>query len=188
MIQMVFLSPKCGESDVFSPTGRRGFRRLHTAGARFGFSPGRAKRSARASRAGIRLRGGRTRRKKPTVSSFLPIILFPSGAPRARFIVVPLSGFHPLAVATGMGWLPPQRVEISLLAAPEKWAAILSRNAPLRASARPYLRQQMPQIFGQTLYCLLSLRRKRGDSQEGRNLRCLPSSRAAASVHASNRP
>ena len=137
---------------------------------------------------GVRLRGGRTRRKKPTVSSFLPIILFPSGAPRARFIVVPLSGFHPLAVATGMGWLPPQRVEISLLAAPEKWAAILSRNAPLRASARPYLRQQMPQIFGQTLYCLLSLRRKRGDSQEGRNLRCLPSSRAAASVHASNRP
>ena len=28
---------------------------------------------------------------------------------------------------------------------------------------------------------------KRGDSQEGRNRRCLPSSRAAASVHASNR-
>ena len=58
---------------------------------------------------------------------------------------------------------------ISLLAAFEKWAAILWRNALLRASARPYLRQQMPQIFGQTPNCPL-FRRKRGDSQEGRKL------------------
>ena len=64
----------------------------------------------------------------------------------------------------------PEGRGISLLAAFEKWAAILWRNAPLRASARPYLRQQMPQIFGQKLWCLLLLRRKRGDSQEGRKL------------------
>ena len=63
----------------------------------------------------------------------------------------------------------PEGRGISLLAAFEKWAAILWRNALLRASARPYLRQQMPQIFGQKLWCLLLLRRKRDDSQEGRN-------------------
>ena len=39
----------------------------------------------------------------------------------------------------------------------------------LARAARPYLRQQMPQIFGQMLTCLLSPKRKRGDSQEGRN-------------------
>ena len=64
----------------------------------------------------------------------------------------------------------PEGRGISLLAAFEKWAAILWRNALLRASARPYLRQQMPQIFGQTPNYLLPLRRKRGDSQEGRKL------------------
>ena len=35
--------------------------------------------------------------------------------------------------------------------------------------ARPYLRQQMPQIFGQIPIYLLLPKRKRGDSQEGRN-------------------
>ena len=82
---------------------------LRATGARFGFSPDKAKRDARASRAGIRLRGGRTRRKKPAVSSFLPIIYFPSGAPRARFIVVPQNSCHPPAKAIGMVWLPPQK-------------------------------------------------------------------------------
>ena len=39
----------------------------------------------------------------------------------------------------------------------------------LARAARPYLRQQMPPIFGQMLTCLLLPQRKRGDSQEGRN-------------------
>ena len=39
----------------------------------------------------------------------------------------------------------------------------------LARAARPYLRQQMPRIFGQMLTCLLLPKRKRGDSQEGRN-------------------
>ena len=69
----------------------------------------------------------------------------------------------------------PRGARIFLLAASKKWAAGLRRNALLRASARPDLRQQMPQIFGQTLLYLFSLTRKRGDSQEGRNLWCLPS-------------
>ena len=63
----------------------------------------------------------------------------------------------------------PEGAKISPLAACEKWAAILSRNAPLRASARPDLRQQMPPIFGQTLLYLLPLKgkgviRKRGET------------------------
>ena len=63
----------------------------------------------------------------------------------------------------------PEGAKISPLAACEKWAAILSRNAPLRASARPYLRHQMPQIFGQTPLCLLTPKekgviRKRGET------------------------
>ena len=56
----------------------------------------------------------------------------------------------------------PEGVEISLLSVIRKWAAILWCNAPLRASARPYLRQQMSQIFGQTLLYLLSLKKEKG--------------------------
>ena len=69
---------------------------------------------------------------------------------------------------------------------------------PLRASAAPILGwHPLPSMLGwqtggnrEAELCFTRAARpegKWGDSQEGRNRRCLPSSRAAASVHASNR-
>ena len=155
------------------PTGR-GFRPLRRAG----FAPARR---------------GRARGRKPI--RFPPSCQspsFPSGrAARARvsdaFRLPPNCccdrhgiGCHPRGSTLSRG------VELALLVALGKWAAGTLALRTLRASARPYLRQQMPQIFGLTpMYLLLpkgkGVIRKRGETS------CLPSSRAAASVHASNR-
>ena len=154
------------------PTGR-GFRPLRRAG----FAPARR---------------GRARGGQPKVFPLLSITLFPSGrAARARvsdaFRLPPNCccdrhgiDCHPRGSAL------PRGVESALLVALGKWAAGTLALRTLRASARPYLRQQMPQIFGQMpMYLLLpkgkGVIRKRGETS------CLPSSRAAASVHASNR-
>ena len=139
------------------PTGR-GFRPLRRAG----FAPARR---------------GRARGRKPI--RFPPSCQspsFPSGrAARARvsdaFRLPPNCccdrqgiGCHPRGSAL------PRGVESALLVALGKWAAGTLALRTLRASARPYLRQQMPQIFGQMpMYLLLpkgkGVIRKRGKTQ-----------------------
>ena len=121
-------------------------------------------------------RRGRARGRKPI--RFPPSCQsssFPSGrAARARvsdaFRLPPNCccdrqgiGCHP------RGSTLPRRVESALLVALGRWAAGTLALRTLRASARPYLRQQMPQIFGLTPMCLLPYKGKGGDSQEGRN-------------------
>ena len=73
-------------------------------------------------------------------------------------------GCHPRGSAL------PRGVEPALLVALGKWAAGALALRTLRASARPYLRQQMPQIFGQMPMYPLPPRgkgviRKRGKTQ-----------------------
>ena len=121
-------------------------------------------------------RRGRARGRKPI--RFPPSCQspsFPSGrAARARvsdaFRLPPNCccdrqriGCHPRGSALPCG------VEPALLVALGKWAAGTLALRTLRASARPYLRQQMPQIFGQMpMYLLLpkgkGVIRKRGET------------------------
>ena len=178
-----------GRRSFFAQQGGRGMpassgrgicrcvRRVHKRGVR----PTGRNGDAHASRAGISPARRADKKEKTCGFPFLRVISFPSGAPRARFIVVPPSGCRPAAVATGMGWLPSQKtyphncgktsgLDSPFLLIKGSWAAETWAGGPLCASARPDLRQQMPQIFGQTLNCLLPLRRKRDDSQEGRKL------------------
>ena len=148
------------------PTGR-GFRPLRRAG----FAP------ARRGRAGFApARRGRARGRKPI--RFPPSCQspsFPSGrAARARvsdaFRLPPNCCCDRQGIGChSRGNALPRGVESALLVALGKWAAGTLALRTLRASARPYLRQQMPQIFGQMPMCLLPYKGKGGDSQEGRN-------------------
>ena len=120
-------------------------------------------------------RRGRARGRQPMVFSLLSITLFPSGrAARARvsdtFRLPPGwccdrhgIGCHPKgAVASLQGGICPSCC-FGKVGGGSFGVTHLARKA------RPYLRQQMPQIFGQMLKRLLPAQRKRGDSQEGRN-------------------
>ena len=121
--------------------------------------------------AALRARGRKPIRFPPSCQS----PSFPSGrAARARvsdaFRLPPNCccdrqgiGCHPRGSTLHRG------VESALLVALGKWAAGTLALRTLRASARPYLRQQMPQIFGQMpMYLLLpkgkGVIRKRGET------------------------
>ncbi len=157
---------------------------LRAAARGFGFRP-TGRNGVPAHRGGFRLRGGRTRRGKSTVFPFLPIILFPSGAvdrgSAKRLPPTCCCDRHGLG-ATPEGW----RFPFLLLF--EAGRQKLGRDAPLRASARPYLRQQMPQLFGQTFDCLLPLKGKGVIRKRGENLVSPLLCACRAQRHASRRP
>ena len=151
-----------------SPAGER-FVPL-PAGAWFVYSPDKAKRSARASRGDFACAAGGQEGRN---------LWFPPSCQSSTFH----QARHGRGYRSPAKRMPPtcQSNRKGLAATPEGAGACpflllvksgrrkLRRNALLRASARPDLRQQMPQIFGQTLNCLLPLKgkgviRKRGEN------------------------
>ena len=177
-----------GRRSFFRPTGRKGdapFQRarnlsLRATGGQEGFSPDRAKRDAHIA-GGISPARRADKKEKtygfPLLANHLLSLRRATGAiyrsPAKRLPPSRCCDRHGMAAIPET--YPHNCGKISGLDSPfllikGSWAAETWAGGPLCASARPDLRQQMPQIFRQTLLYLLSLRRKRGDSQEGRKL------------------
>ena len=131
---------------------------------RFVFSPDRAKRGARASRGDFACAAGAQEGEHLRFSPSCESSPFPQARRGRGKALSRQAGSTHLLLRQAWDGCHPRGVGISLLAASEKRAAETWAGRPLRASAHPYLRQQMPQIFGQMLNCLLSLRRKRGEN------------------------